>query len=81
MSDPYYTKWSNYEKPAWYHPYNGRDWRAEYLYTRKENEDSPYWVMVDDFFDSYRPYIYLVLFGLTQLFSAYRYYCNERVDS
>ena len=34
MVDPYHTKWSNFKKPKWYHPYNGRDWRAEYMYTR-----------------------------------------------
>ena len=77
QSDPYHTKWSDYKKPAWYHPYNGRDWRAEYMYTRKDNDGSPYLMMVIDFFENYRPYIYLALFGLSQLFVAVRSYLRS----
>ena len=69
QTDFHHTKWSDYKKPEWYHPYNGRDWRSEYLYTRRDDEMSevfsPRMLIAYDFFDKYRPYIYLILFGLT----------------
>ena len=80
MSDPHYTKWSDYKKPEWYHPYNGKDWRAEYMYTRQDNDDSPYMVMAENFFGKYRAFLYLLLFGLTQVFTAFRSYAKSRVE-
>ena len=35
MKDFYYTQWTDYKKPKWYHPYNGLDVRSEYLYRKK----------------------------------------------
>ena len=35
QKDFYYTKWTGYRAPDWYHPYNGLDARSEFLYLRK----------------------------------------------
>jgi len=84
QTDFYHTKWSNYEKPDWYHPYNGRDFRSEYLYTRRSDDLAmalpPHVLIAVDFFDRYRPYIYLVLFGFSQLYAAYKYWLAKRVE-
>ena len=78
QKDFYHTKWSNYKKPEWYHPYNGLDWRSEYLYTKRDDDMSdsmsPYRWKALDFANNYRPYLYLLLFGVSQLYLAYKYY-------
>ena len=84
QTDFYHTKWSNYEKPEWYHPYNGLDWRSEYLYTKRDDETStalpPRVWMAFDFFCNYRPYIYIILFGLSQLYMAFRFWAEREVE-
>ena len=35
ITDFYHTKWTGYQKPKWFHPYNGHDVRSEYLYRKK----------------------------------------------
>lgn len=69
QTDWHHTKWSGYKKPENYHPYNGMDFRSEYLYTRRDDENSTYIsprkLMALEFADNYRFYIYLGLFGLS----------------
>lgn len=83
--DFYYTKWSDYKKPEWYHPYNGRDWRSEYLYTKREDEFSgafsPRILITVDFCNKYRAYLYLGLFALSQLYAAYLYFREQDLES
>ena len=81
QTDFYHTKWSDYKKPDWYHPYNGRDARSEFLYTRQTDGLPPYMSIAFEFFDKYRPYIYLVLFGLSQLYQLYKYYRDQEVEA
>ena len=38
QTDFYHTKWTGYQKPAWYHPFNGIDMRSEHLYRKMVNE-------------------------------------------
>ena len=33
-----------------------------------------------DFFDKYRPYIYMALFGFSQLYAAYKYWLAKRLE-
>ena len=68
MSDPYHTKWSGYQKPKWYHPYNGRDWRSEYMYSRRDTNLPHYVSVALDAIGNNRFLVYLFLFGLTQLY-------------
>ena len=69
QTDFYHTKWSDYKKPDWYHPYNGLDWRSEYLYTKRDDDltgvMSPRMLITLDLVNNYRFYVYLALFGLT----------------
>jgi len=66
QTDFYHTKWTGYKKPDWYHPFNGRDARSEYLYRKTVNTViSPYTEMFLEKCEGYRFYIYLALFGLS----------------
>ena len=69
QTDFHHTKWSNYQKPKGYHPYNGRDGRSEYLYTKRADAMAhafpPHVVIAFDALSNYRPYIYMLLFGLS----------------
>mmetsp|Transcript_30913 Transcript_30913/g.35307 ORF Transcript_30913/g.35307 Transcript_30913/m.35307 type:complete len:127 (-) Transcript_30913:342-722(-) len=40
MKDFYHTQWTDFKKPKWYHPYNGLDFRSEYLYMKKDGIDT-----------------------------------------
>lgn len=66
QTDFYHTKWTGYRKPSWYHPFNGIDGRAEYLYRRKLH-DSPFslppWIDIAiEFVMLNRLFFYLLLF-------------------
>ena len=84
QTDWHHTKWSGYKKPEGYHPYNGKDWRSEYLYTKRDDDASsvfsPRVLMSYDFLDNYRPYVYLFLFGLTQAYVAFKYWAMLEVE-
>ena len=77
QTDWHHTKWSNYKKPEGYHPYNGMDWRSEYLYTKRDDNFSsqapPHVVIATDFVNNYRAYFYLLLFGMSQAYQVYKY--------
>jgi hypothetical protein len=66
MKDFYHSKWTDYEKPKWYHPYNGLDWRSEYMYGKAiHNRNSnlpPRLQILINFLDSNRLLLYLVIF-------------------
>ena len=68
QTDFYHTKWTNYQKPDWYHPYNGLDYRSEYLYRTKEHdfdgEVPPYLSIASTYIDNRRFWFYLGIFGL-----------------
>ena len=66
MKDPYYTKWTNYTAPKWYHPYNGSDARAEYMYRRRVNSVlAPRTEIMLEYVEVRRFWVYLALFGLS----------------
>ena len=48
MSDFYHTKWTGYEKPKWYHPYNGYDVRSQYLYRQRNDDEAWYTAPYED---------------------------------
>ena len=33
-----------------------------------------------DFFDRYRPYVYMALFGLSQIYAAYKFWLAKQVE-
>ena len=73
QTDFYHTKWTDYKKPDWYHPLNGRDGRSEYLYRKTVN----HWIppVVEIFIlqvEGYRLYLYVLLFGIWNLYDAYK---------
>ena len=74
MSDPYHTKWSGYKKPDWYHPYNGTDWRSEYMYSRRDRNVPVYLEWADEAISNNRFIFYLTLFGLSQMYAAFKAY-------
>jgi hypothetical protein len=74
QKDFYYTKWTGYKKPDWYHPYNGYDARSEFLYLRR-NAFS--WPVVDqalDFMELNRLFFYLAAFALYNAYDQYKDY-------
>ena len=78
MTDFYYTKWTGYKKPDWYHPYNGRDVRSEYLYRRKLHErglNIPPWLDIAiEYMDVNRLFFYLLLFFIGDIIRVIRNY-------
>ena len=72
QTDFYYTKWTGYKKPDWYHPYNGLDARSEFLYLRR---NAGIWPRIDqayEYFELNRLMAYLAIFGLYNLVYLYR---------
>jgi hypothetical protein len=75
QTDFYHTKWTDYKKPDWYHPLNGLDGRSEYLYRKTVNSWIPPVVEIAILkVEGYRLYLYMLLFGLWNLYEAYRAY-------
>ena len=72
ITDFYYTKWTGYKAPEWYHPYNGTDNRSEYLYRKTVNTVfSPRQDMALDKLEVYRLLLYLALFGVWTAYEVY----------
>lgn len=78
MTDFYHTKWTDYKKPDWYHPYNGKDVRSEYLYRKKLHDKFfyiPPWVDITlEFIELNRFFFYVVFFCFAEFM---RYYFFE----
>lgn len=75
QTDFYHTKWTDYKKPDWYHPLNGLDGRSEYLYRKTVNSWIPPVVEIVILkLEGYRLYIYMLLFGLWNVYEAYKAY-------
>ena len=72
MTDFYHTKWTNYKRPKWFHPYNGRDFRSEYLYRKKLHDRwffmPPKLDVVIEFIDLNRFFFYILLFFIGDIF-------------
>lgn len=68
QTDFYHTKWTGYQKPKWFHPYNGYDVRSEYIYRKKLHDRFwyiPPWVdIVLERIEMNRLIIYIVAFFL-----------------
>ena len=78
QSDFYHTKWTDYKKPDWYHPYNGLDARSEFLYLRKNADANPYVDMAYDAADKYRMMLYLGGFLFLNLCEIGKDYLRRR---
>jgi curved DNA-binding protein CbpA len=62
QKDFYYTKWTNYQKPDWYHPYNGHDARSEFLYLRRSAISWPRIDQAFEFLENNRLFFYLLAY-------------------
>lgn len=83
QKDFYYTKWTGYRKPDWYHPYNGLDARSEFLYLRRNAFAWPWIDKTIDFVELNRLFFYclaLALFNLCDLALDYRNYAVAAME-
>lgn len=84
ITDFYHTKWTGYQKPKWFHPYNGHDVRSEYLYRKKLHDQ--YWYVppvvdiVIEFIEINRFFFYLLLFISADLVRMFFDWRHKRVE-
>ena len=76
MKDFYHTKWTGYQKPKWFHPYNGIDVRSEYLYRKKLHDRywyiPPWFDIAFEFIELNRLFVYIILFFLGDAIRLYK---------
>ena len=76
--DFYYTKWTDYKQPDWYHPYNGLDARSEFLYFRKNAISWPRIDQIYDWIENNRFETYLIIFALINAVQALLYFRRKK---
>ena len=76
QKDFYNTKWTNYQKPKWYHPYNGFNVRDEYIYRKKDTDRAfavaPHVDIILDWSDAHRLWLYLAAFAVFNIYDLYK---------
>jgi hypothetical protein len=84
MKDFYHTKWTGYQKPKWFHPYNGIDVRSEYLYRKKLHDRywyiPPWFDIAFEFIELNRLFVYIVLFFLGDAIRLYKSIMQQRKE-
>ena len=80
QKDFYHTKWTNYQKPDWYHPYNGIDARSEFLYMRKNSDYMPWWDQTRNQISDNRLLLYISVFLLYNAYDLYKDFRQKAVQ-